>query len=131
MKKNAPLIIILLLVTVVLSTVVLYCSYIQRDPLLHIKLRAKQGDAKAQYSLGIAYAKGQGVKQDYVEAAKWLKQAGLQGNANAEFSLGLMYYEGTGVKIDYHQAAQWFDEACDNGSPEACKMYQQLKSAGY
>ena len=32
---------------------------------------AEQGDAKAQYNLGIMYAKGQGVPQDYVLAYMW------------------------------------------------------------
>ena len=32
---------------------------------------AEQGDAYAQYNLGAMHLKGQGVPQDYVEAAKW------------------------------------------------------------
>lgn len=32
--------------------------------------RAAQGDAKAQYNLGLMYAQGQGVPQDHAEAAK-------------------------------------------------------------
>ncbi|MCH8039374.1 MAG: sel1 repeat family protein, partial [Nitrospinae bacterium] len=32
---------------------------------------ADQGDALAQFNLGIMYYKGQGVPQDYQEAAKW------------------------------------------------------------
>jgi TPR repeat protein len=33
---------------------------------------AEQGNASAQYNLGIMYANGQGVPKDYVLAAKWL-----------------------------------------------------------
>ena len=32
---------------------------------------ADQGDAEAQLNLGVSYASGQGVPQDYVEAHKW------------------------------------------------------------
>ncbi|MGK2959439.1 MAG: tetratricopeptide repeat protein [Acidimicrobiales bacterium] len=32
---------------------------------------AEQGHARAQYNLGIMYAKGQGVAQDYVQAHMW------------------------------------------------------------
>jgi hypothetical protein len=40
---------------------------------------ADQGDASAQYSLGVLYDTGQGVPLDYVEAHKWydLAAAGL------------------------------------------------------
>jgi TPR repeat protein len=35
---------------------------------------AAQGDANAQFiNLGIMYANGEGVPQDYAEAAKWLR----------------------------------------------------------
>ena len=32
---------------------------------------AEHGDADAQFNLGVMYDKGQGVSQDYAEAAKW------------------------------------------------------------
>lgn len=33
--------------------------------------RAERGNADAQHNLGVMYATGQGVRQDYVEAHKW------------------------------------------------------------
>ena len=36
---------------------------------------ADQGDARAQFNLGIMYAKGEGVPQDYVQAHKWVNLA--------------------------------------------------------
>ena len=44
------------------------------------RLAAEQGDASAQYSLGLAHAKGQGVPQDYANAVKWFRKAGEQGH---------------------------------------------------
>jgi len=44
---------------------------------------AEQGGATAQYNLGLMYANGQGVPQDYVQAHKWLNLAATQGNKNA------------------------------------------------
>ena len=35
-----------------------------------LRAKAKQGDASAQYNLGVMYSKGQGVPQDYAEAIK-------------------------------------------------------------
>jgi TPR repeat protein len=40
-----------------------------------LKERAAQGDAEAQYSLGLMYQNGEGVPQDYVQAYKWFSLA--------------------------------------------------------
>jgi len=47
-----------------------------------LRRRAEQGDAQAQYDLGYAYDKGQGVPQDYVEAYKWRKLAVARASAD-------------------------------------------------
>ena len=59
---------------------------------------AAQGHARAQYSLGVMYANGQGVAQDYKEAARLYGLAAAQGNANAQTNLGVMYKNGQGVE---------------------------------
>lgn len=69
-------------------------------PHAELKAAAEQGDVKAQLSLGEMYARGEGVPQDYVEAAKWYRKAAEQGNADAQTTLGLMYSEGVGVPKD-------------------------------
>jgi TPR repeat protein len=58
---------------------------------------AAQGDAVAQYNLGIMYAKGEGVPRDDVEAVKWYQQVAARGYAGAQYSLGVMYAKGEGV----------------------------------
>jgi hypothetical protein len=44
---------------------------------------AQQGHVQAQGILGKMYERGLGIKQDYVEACKWLKLAQLQGDGEA------------------------------------------------
>ena len=44
---------------------------------------AKQGNAKAQYILGLMYRQGQGVPQDYVQAHQWLSLAAASGEKEA------------------------------------------------
>ena len=39
------------------------------------RLAAAQGNAEAQFNLGIMYANGHGVPQDYVQAHKWFNLA--------------------------------------------------------
>lgn len=56
--------------------------------------RVQQGDAQAQYEIGKMYYKGDGVKKDYAEAAKWYYQAAQLGYAKAQSWLGYAYLKG-------------------------------------
>ena len=47
------------------------------------RLSAEQGNAKAQFNLGLKYAKGQGVPQDYMSAHMWWNLSGSNGNKQA------------------------------------------------
>ena len=76
---------------------------------------AEQGDALAQYNLGLLYRKGRGVPQDDVQARQWYAKAAVQGQAKAQFNLGTLYFNGEGVPKDYQQALRWFRLAADQG----------------
>ncbi len=76
---------------------------------------AEQGNAKAQYNLGLMYRKGQGVPQDDAEAVGWWHKAAEQGNAGAQNNLGVMYRNGHGVPQDYAKALQWWHKAAEQG----------------
>jgi hypothetical protein len=80
---------------------------------------AEQGYAPAQYDLGVVYASGRGVAQDYVEAAKWYRLAADQGHAAAQYSLAGLYATGQGVAQDYVEATKWYRLAADQGDPDA------------
>ena len=80
---------------------------------------AEQGDAAAQFNLGIIYDQGLGVAQDYVQAVRWYKLAAEQGDASAQFNLGVMYDEGQGVAQDYVQAVRWYKLAAAQGHADA------------
>jgi TPR repeat protein len=49
---------------------------------------AVQGYVDAQFALGCAYKKGEGVQQNSHEAARWLRMAADQGDLGAHFCLG-------------------------------------------
>jgi TPR repeat protein len=80
---------------------------------------AEQGDALAQYNLGVLYRKGRGVPQDDVQARQWYAKAAAQGQAKAQFNLGTLYFNGEGVPKDYPQALRWFRLAADQGEAVA------------
>ena len=82
---------------------------------------ANQGNAKAQFNLGMMYAAGTGILQDSVEAAYWFRKAAKQGNAKAQYQLGLMYASGKGIPQDDIQAYVWLNHAVAQGIEEAKK----------
>ena len=67
---------------------------------------AEQGDADAQYNLGVMYATGEGVPQDEAEAVRWYRLAAEQGIATAQTNLGPMYDIGEGVPQDEAEAVR-------------------------
>jgi len=79
----------------------------------------EQGNAGAQFNLGLLYEEGQGVPQDYVQAAKWYRKAAEQGHASAQFNLGLMYANGLGVAQNYAEALKWYRKAAEQGLAQA------------
>ena len=89
---------------------------------------AEQGDASAQFNLGVMYANGEGVPEDDQEAVRWYRKAAGQGSAEAQYCLGRMYYEGKGVPEDYVKAYAWINLAASQGNKEAVEGKNTLKS---
>ncbi len=73
--------------------------------------RREQGFANAQFALGLMYAVGQGVPQDYAAALKWFRRAAERDFAGGQHFLGTMYADGLGVPRDYVEAHKWFNIA--------------------
>ena len=80
---------------------------------------AEPVDAIAQFSLGLSYAKGQGVPQDDAQAVYWFRKAAEQGDARAQYNLGLFYQLGKGVSQDYAEAIRWYRKAAEQGHAKA------------
>lgn len=83
-----------------------------------LQTRANQGDAEAQFRLGVFYAEGDSFTgPDFKQAVRWYRQAADQGHAGAQVNLGLLYIDGLGVPQDYPKAAEWFRQAALQGDP--------------
>jgi TPR repeat protein len=91
-----------------------------------IKLAAEQGKGRAQFLLGLAYAKGEGVPQDLALAAKWYQKAGTQGDPNAQNNLGVLYVQGTGIGLNPVAAYACFSLAARGGVQGAAGNRDQL-----
>jgi hypothetical protein len=79
------------------------------------RVRAEQGDAKAEANLANMYSHGQGVPQDYAEAVRWYRKAADQGDPQGQDGLAFMYFRGQGVPQDYAEAVHWYRKAADQG----------------
>ena len=89
---------------------------------------AEQGDANAQCSLGLCYAKGEGVEKDFKEAVKWYRKSAEQGHVYARNNLGVCYDHGNGVIQDKVKAYAWFAVASANGAENAKTNINNLEN---
>ena len=77
--------------------------------LMEFRVLAEQGDAIAQYNLGLMYANGRGVPRDYVQAHLWANLAAAQGNELARKARDIVAKKMTPAQIAEAQrlAREW------------------------
>ncbi|MBI0418045.1 MAG: sel1 repeat family protein, partial [Nitrosospira sp.] len=73
------------------------------------------------YNIGVLYAQGHGVTQNYKEAVKWYRLAAVQEDAVAQYSIGVMYHNGQGVTKDYIRAHMWYNLSSLSGYANGTK----------
>lgn len=93
---------------------------------------ARQGDAEAQYQLGLMYRKGDGVTPMRSEAIKWFTGAATLGHAKAQLELAFTYsgYSGDDTMLDLKQASYWLQQAAEQGEVEAQYMLGNMYADG-
>lgn len=85
-----------------------------------LKEQADNGDAEAQFQLGLRLVTGQSDdKTSKAQGAAWIQKAAKQGHEKAMHVLGTLYEEGIGVAEDFKLAAQWHETAAEKGLAEA------------
>lgn len=87
--------------------------------LMEFSRAAEQGNAAAQFNLGLMYATGQGVPKDEQQAVHWYRKAAEQGDASAQLNLGVHHAKGQGVPKDELQAVYWYRKAAEQGKASA------------
>lgn len=63
--------------------------------------QADEGDAEAQFRLGMAYYKGNRIEKSQVKALKWWTKAAEQGVKDADYCLGCIYFDEKKFSIAY------------------------------
>lgn len=91
---------------------------------------AVQGNAIAQYHLGLMYRFGKGVTRNEKLAVHWYNKAALQGNSDGQVFLGLMYANGYGVTEDSAQAVSWYTKSAEQGNVLAQYLLGNMYNLG-
>ena len=99
------------------------------DPLKWFRKAAEKGTCWGQLNLGLSYARGDGVPQDYAEAIIWFQKAADQRDAMSQYYLGEMYEKGLGVSADQVKAYQWYCQAANQGIREAENARHRLQQS--
>jgi hypothetical protein len=92
--------------------------------------RAGAGDSIAQYEMGLRYANGEGVPQNYRDSMAWFAKAAANGNDRAQWKLALGYVIGIGVPHDERKAVVWFKRAANHGDIRAQSVLSDLYLTG-
>jgi TPR repeat protein len=97
---------------------------------------ADAGDPAAQFKMGVAHEYGEGVSQDYAQAAAWYRKAADQEHARSEapvlaqFALAVLYERGQGVPQNFAQAAAFYRKAANRGHRGAQAALSVLCTSG-
>lgn len=95
--------------TIFLVAAMFSVSAIAMDFRQNLRL-ANQGNAFAQYNLGVMYYKGEGVQKNNANAVEWFKQAAKQGHTKSQYNLEVMYSNGESAH-PYKIASQGISES--------------------
>jgi hypothetical protein len=94
-------------------------SLLRSGEAMALAQRAEDGDAKAQFQLGVAYFKGETVERDPPQALKWIEKSAAQGLADAQYMLGAMHHAGRGALQSFPLAYKWFELAAQQNHADA------------
>lgn len=78
-------------------------------------IKAENGDAVAQFELGMALDDGELFGPKVRESFSWIRQAADQGLADAEYQVGVMYLQGRGTPQNTSLAQDFVERAALSG----------------
>jgi hypothetical protein len=100
----------------------------QAKSLADLQKLADQGNADAQWQMGIRYHNGENVPHDDAQAMQWFLRAAEQGHVAAQSALGAYYWAGRGVPEDLSKAYFWSAIALANGDANSKARLEGLAS---
>lgn len=89
---------------------------------------AAQGNAEANFSLGLLHEDGLGTPADMARALAYYETAAQGGSGRAQYRLGLLHASGTRVPRDADKARHWLQRAAAQGDQDAQRMLAALSA---
>lgn len=100
--------------------------------LAYLKQSAYKGNAESQFSLGIFYYCGLGMKKpNKFKSFQFFKIASKNHHSKAQYCYGICLAKGEGVKVNKIKAVRYFRISADNGYDEAQYCYGRCLFNGY
>ncbi|MEO0484543.1 MAG: tetratricopeptide repeat protein [Pseudomonadota bacterium] len=88
---------------------------------------ARSGNADAEELIGVMYALGLGVEQDYVRAFEWYLRSAMKGHPGAQSGVGWYYEVGLGMPApDLTRAYMWYVLSAIGGDPDAAISMEEV-----
>lgn len=88
---------------------------------------ARSGNADAEELIGVMYAMGLGVEQDYQRAFEWYLRASMKGHPGAQSGVGWYYELGLGMSApDLVRAYMWYALSAMGGDPDAAISQEEV-----
>jgi len=100
----------------------------QAKTLADLRKRANEGDADAQWQMGVRYHNGEDLPRDDAQAMQWFLRAAEQGHVTAQATLGAYYWAGRGVLPDLSKAYVWSAIALAQGDVNSKSRLEGLAS---
>jgi TPR repeat protein len=80
--------------------------------------------------MGLLYATGTGVPQDYIAALAWYQRAAEGGSTSAMNNIATIYFHGLGVPQSYEETVKWLRLAVKQGDATAQNRLGTMYDAG-
>ena len=88
---------------------------------------ARSGNAEAEELIGVMYALGLGVEQDYTRAFEWYLRSAMKGHPGAQSGVGWYYEVGLGMPApDLTRAYMWYVLSAIGGDPDAAISMEEV-----
>jgi len=88
---------------------------------------ARSGNAEAEELIGVMYAMGLGVEQDYARAFDWYLRSAMKGHAGAQSGVGWYYELGLGMSApDLMRAYMWYALSAIGNDPDAMISQEEV-----
>ncbi|CAI8200704.1 Secretory immunoglobulin A-binding protein EsiB [marine metagenome] len=88
---------------------------------------ARSGNAEAEELIGVMYAMGLGVEQDYERAFEWYLRSAMKGHPGAQSGVGWYYEVGLGMpSVDLTRAYLWYVLSAIGNDPDAMISQEEV-----